>query len=120
VRRLLSLTLLLSALAGFVAARSDAGILFAKGTGVPPEVQAFAWRVIETRCRGGYDIRERSFWAYDAREVRVDARVVHSIKILSELTWKKTEPTAFIEMTIVDDGGLRLTALTSSFSACLP
>jgi hypothetical protein len=112
---------MLSALAGLVAAPSDAGILFARGTGVPSEVQAFAWHVIETRCRHGlHDIRERSFWAYDARNVRVDAGVVHSIKILSELTWKKTEPPAFIEMTIVDDGGLRLAALTSSFSACLP
>jgi hypothetical protein len=120
VRRLLGLTLVATA-AGLAAAPSDAGILFAKGTGVPPPVQAFAWRVIESRCQSGqHDIRERSFWAYDARAVRDDGGVVHSIKILSELTWKKTEPPSLIEMTIVDDGGLRLAGLKSSYSACLP
>ena len=41
--------------------------------------------------------------------------VIYSISILSELPWKKTDPPGFIEMTVVDDGGLRLSALKSSF-----
>jgi hypothetical protein len=41
--------------------------------------------------------------------------VIYSISILSELPWKKTDSSGFIEMTVVDDGGLRLSALKSSF-----
>jgi len=42
------------------------------------------------------------------------------IAILSELPWRKAAPPAIIEMTIVDDGRLRLTALRSSFVVCKP
>jgi hypothetical protein len=44
--------------------------------------------------------------------------VAYSLRILSEVPWRKTEPTAVIEMTIVDDGLLRLTALRSTFVTC--
>ena len=37
--------------------------------------------------------------------------VVYSVNIRSELTWKESESPAFIEMTVVDDGHMRLTAL---------
>jgi hypothetical protein len=57
-------------------------------------------------------------WASDARARVVAGHPVYSLRILSEVTWKKTEPTAHIEMTIVDDGRLRLTALRSSFVTC--
>src|SRR5262245_35906444 len=115
------LGLMLTAVGAIMPAPTDAGILFARGTGVPVPVQEFAWRVIEARCRyGPHDLAQRSFWAYDARQSSSETGVVHSIKILSELTWKKTEPPAVIEMTIVERGGLELVALTSSFSACLP
>jgi hypothetical protein len=50
--------------------------------------------------------------------MKFGASVVYSINILSELTWKKSEPPAFIEMTVVDDGRMRLTALKSSFVVC--
>ena len=107
------------ALLGFAPAATGSRILFAPGTTVPPPVQEFAWRVIETRCNyQAYEREQRSFWAYDARAKRVDASVVYSISILSELTWRKVEPPAVIEMTVVDDGRLRLTALKSSFVVC--
>jgi hypothetical protein len=121
VRRMVNLTLMLCALAGFKAVPTDARILFARGTDVPPSVQVFAWRMIETRCNyQRYELWQRSFWVYDARAKRVDTAVVYSIKILSEVTWRKTEPPAFIDMTVVDDNGLRLTALKSSFITCTP
>jgi hypothetical protein len=117
----LLLALVFSVVAGFTAPRADARILFAKGTDVPPRVQQFAWRVIEARCRSlSYGLDQRSFWAYDARGSRSDGALVHSIKILSEVTWKKTEPPAVIEMTVVDADGLRLTALNASLGACSP
>ena len=120
VRRVVSLTLILWALAGFRIAPTDARILFTLGTDVPRRVQAFAWRVIETRCNyQSFELEQRSFWAYDARATRVDAAVVYSIKILSDVPWKKTEPPALIDMTVVDDGGVRLTALKSSFITCV-
>ncbi len=113
--------LMLCALAGFTVAPIDNRILFAVDTSVPRTVQEFAWRVIETRCNyQPYELGQRSFWAYDARARRVDDAVVYSIKILSEVTWKKTEPPAVIEMSVVDDGRVRLTALKSSFIACAP
>jgi hypothetical protein len=100
-------------------APTAAGILFAAGAGVPRPVEQFAWRVIETRCHyQPYELGQRSFWAYDTRARRVGAALVYSIKILSEVPWEKTEPPAEIEMTIEDEGGLRLTALTSSFIDC--
>ena len=121
VQRMVSLTLILCALAGFKSGATGARILFASGTDVPRTVQEFAWRVIETRCNFfGSELDQRSFWAYDARARRVDAAVVYSIKILSDVTWRKREPPVFIEMTVLDDGGMRLTALKSSFITCSP
>jgi|RhiMethySRZTD1v2_1073278.scaffolds.fasta_scaffold774356_2 hypothetical protein len=109
----------LSTAAGFDAAPAEARILFARGAAVPRAVQAFAWRVIETGCAYHlHERRQRSFWAYDAHARTIEAGVVYSLGIVSELTWKRTEPSAFIEMTIVDDGRLRLTSLKSSFIAC--
>jgi len=112
--------LILCALAGFRAAPVESRILFVANTVVPRPVQDFAWRVIETRCNYQSQERwQRSFWAYDARARRVEGDTVYSIEILSDLPWKKTEPPAVIAMTIVDDGRLRLTALTSSFITCV-
>ena len=86
---------------------------------MPRPVQEFAWRVIETRCGyQSYERERRSFWAYDARASRIDGGVAYSIDVLSEIPWKTTAPPALIQMTIVDDGGLRLTALTSTFVVC--
>jgi hypothetical protein len=111
--------LALWALAGFTAAPVESRILFAADTAVPGPVQELAWRVIETRCNyQSHERWQRSFWAYDARARRVDGGTVYSIEILSDLTWKKTEPPAIIAMTLVDDGRLRLTALRSWFIAC--
>jgi hypothetical protein len=91
----------------------------ARHTAVPRRVQEFAWRVIETRCNyQAHEREQRSCWAYDARATRVGAGVVYSISILSELTWKTTEPWATIEMTVVDDRRLPLAALKSSFVVC--
>ena len=121
VHRMVSLALILCVLAGFKSGATDARILFAFGTDVPRKVQEFAWRVIETRCNFyGSELGQRSFWAYDARAKRVDAAVVYSITILSDVTWRKREPPVFIEMTVLDDGGMRLTALKSSFITCSP
>jgi hypothetical protein len=56
-------------------------------------VQAFAWRVIETRCNyQAYELDQRSFWAYDTRVSSADGGVVYSISVVSDLTWKKTDP----------------------------
>ena len=119
VRRLVSLVSILSGLAGFVPVPTDAGILFARDTTVPPSVQEFAWRVIEKRCSyQPYEREQRSFWAYEAHTRRVAADIVYSINILSEVTWKKTEPPAIIKMIVVDDGRMRLAAMRSSFVAC--
>jgi hypothetical protein len=118
VRRVVCLAALLGALAGF-APLLDSRILFPAGTDVPRPVQAFAWRVIQTRCNYQASERDqRSFFAYDARATSVATGVVYSIRVRSDLTWRRWEPTAFIDMTVVDDGGLRLTALTSSFVVC--
>jgi hypothetical protein len=118
---MVSLALILCTLAGFRTGPTDARILFTIGTDVPRRVQEFAWRVIETRCNfHQYELWQRSFWAYDARARRVDTAVVYSIKILSEVTWRTWEPPAFIEMTVLDDKAMRLTALKSSFITCAP
>ena len=119
VWRMVSLVTILCALTGFAAATIDSRILFARDTTVPRSVQEFAWRVIETRCNyQAYEREQRSFWAYDTQARRVGADVVYSINILSYLPWKKSEPPAIIEMTVVDDGRMRLTALKSSFVVC--
>ena len=100
-----------------VAAASD--LMFAGGTGVPAVVQQFAWRVIQERCRyQWFERRQRAFWAYDAETRETNEGTVYSIKIVSEVTWKKTEPSSYIEMVIVADGQLRLTALRSSSIEC--
>jgi len=67
-----------------------------------------------------YEREQRSFWAYHTQARRVGADVVYSINILSYLPWKKSDPPAIIEMTVVDDGRVRLTALKSSFVVCNP
>ena len=120
-RQMVGLALLLCALAGFRTGPTDARILFTIGSEVPRRVQEFAWRVIETRCNfHHYELWQRSFWAYDARARRVDAAVIYSIKILSEVPWRTWEPSASIDMTVMDDGAMRLTALKSSFITCAP
>jgi hypothetical protein len=108
----------LGALAGF-APVPGSRILFAPEPSVPRPVQELAWRVIETRCDySSYEREQRSFWAYDAQVRKTDGGVAYSIAILSELPWRKAVPPAVIEMTIVDDGNPRLTALRSSFVVC--
>jgi hypothetical protein len=109
----------LFALAASPAAGLDSRLLFARGAPVPPAVQQFAWRVIEERCQyQSFERRQRSFWAYEASAHAAQEGTVYSIRIVSDVAWKKTEPSAYIEMTIVADGGLRLTALESSLVAC--
>jgi hypothetical protein len=121
VRGMVSLALMLCAGAGFSTVPVHARILFAADTAVPRPVQEFAWQVIETRCNyPPYERERRSFWAYDARAARTAAGIVYSIKVLSELIAKRTEPPAIIEMTVVDDGHMRLTALKASFVVCAP
>ena len=118
VRRMLALALVVCALAGF-AAPVDSRILFARDTPVPRPVQAFAWRVIVTNCAyQQFEREQRSFWAFQTQANRVGGGIVYSINILSDLTWRRTDPPAVIEMTVVDDGGPRLTAIQSSFVVC--
>ena len=106
-------------MAGFGHAPVGSRILFARDTPVPRSVQAFAWRVIETRCNyQAYERKQRSFWAYQTRVSSADGGAVYSISVVSDLTWKKTDPPAIIEMVVVDDGGLRLEALRSSVVVC--
>jgi hypothetical protein len=120
VQRLASLVPLLFVFAAVSASPTDSKILFPRGVTVPRPVQEFAWKVIETRCNyQAHEREQRSFWAYDAHVKNVDAGTAYSISIVSELTWKKTEPPAVIEMTILHDGLIRLTALKSSFVVCV-
>ena len=115
----LGVILVVSAWAGFLATPADADILFAGDTAVPASVQHFAWRVIETRCNYlPYEREQRSFWAYRTRATTAGATAVYAISVLSDVTWKKTHPPAVIDMTIVDDGRLRVTFLKSSFVDC--
>ena len=117
--RLIGLGLILCALAGFAPTPHGSNILFAGDTDVPRPVQEFAWRVIETRCNyQRYELEQRSFWAYDTHGTKVDGAVAYSIKIISERPWQKSEPPAFIQMTIVRDDSVRLTALKSTFVGC--
>jgi hypothetical protein len=114
-----ALALMLCVFAGFTRVPADSKIMFSGDARVPRPVREFAWRVIETRCNyQRYELDRRSFWAYDTHATTVDGAVAYSIKIVSELPWKKTEPPAFIEMTIVTDPGARLAALRSSFVRC--
>ena len=66
----------------------------------------------------GYEHAQRSFWATRADATTVQGRPAYALRILSERSWQKTEPTASIEMTIVDDGDMRLAALRSTFITC--
>lgn len=120
-RALVRITIV-AALCAFAASRAvgfDSPILFARGAHVPEVVEQFAWRVIEERCAyQAYERRQRSFWAYDVGTRALDEGRAYSIKIVSDVAWKKTEPSAYIEMTIVADGRLRLVALASSFIDC--
>ena len=119
LRQIALLVPILGALAGFAGAHADSRILFPARTDVPRPVQAFAWHVIETRC--GYQSHERDqreFFAYAALATRAGTGVVYSIRIRSTLTWQRSEPPAFIDMTVVDDNGIRLAALKSSFVVC--
>ena len=117
--RIASLAPVLCVLAGSPALGLDSRLLFARGAPVPTAVQQFAWRVIEERCDyQSFERRQRSFWAYDARARAADEGTVYSIKIVSDVAWKKTEPPAYIEMTVVADGHLRLIALRSSIVGC--
>lgn len=119
VARALGLAVLCLALAGLAPGPLDSRILFARGSPVPPAVQQFAWRVIEARCNyQAYERDRRSFWAADARAVTTEGGIVYSIHVLSEVTWRNREPPAVIDMTIRDDGQLRLTAIRSSFVSC--
>jgi hypothetical protein len=121
VRRVVLLVPALCALTGFTAVSAGGAILFAADADVPPTVRAFAWRVIETRCNfQRHELGQHWFWAHDARTSTVDGGAVYSIKIVSELPWRKTDPPAILEMVLADDGrGLRLTALDSAFITCM-
>jgi hypothetical protein len=119
MRRIVWLVPVLCAVVNLAAAPIESKILFARDTIVPRSVQQFAWRVIETRCNyHAHERQQRSFWAYDAQARSIDTGIAYSISILSDLSWKKTDPPAIIEMTIVDDGRLQLTALKASFVVC--
>jgi hypothetical protein len=109
------------AMAALSAAPAGAEILFARDSAVPRAVREFAWHAVETRCAyQAYERAQRSFLAYRTRVERVDGATVYSIQIVSDVDWRKTDPPAFVEMTVADDGGLRLTALRSSFIRCAP
>lgn len=114
------LALLVCAASASSTAWPHAKILFPRNTAVPPSVQAFAWHVIETHCNYlGYEREQRSFWAYETRATTVSAETVYSIRILSELPWKKTESPATIDMTVALEGDqMRLAALASTFVVC--
>ena len=121
VRIFVSIVLAVAAgLAGAPAGVGASPILFAANPPVPRAVQEFAWDVIERRCAyQSHERWQRSFWAAAVRSARVEADTVYRLEILSDVSWKKTEPTAVISMTIVDeDGRLRLAGLTSTFIPC--
>jgi hypothetical protein len=122
VRLIVALVSTLVTLSAFTVTPTMGGILFAAGSKVPPSVRAFAWHVIETRCDfQSHELQQRSFWAYDTRARTVDGAVVYSMSILSELSWKKSEPPVTLDIAVADDGGrLRLRGLTSSLIRCSP
>lgn len=101
------------------AVTADSRIMFARDSAIPRPVQEFAWRVIETRCDyQGYERGQRTFWAYHTQAQKLDAGLAYSIEILSERSWKKSEPPAIIQMTILDDGRLHVIGLSSTFVGC--
>jgi hypothetical protein len=104
---------------GFAAVTTDSPIMFARDSAGPRPVQEFAWRVIETRCNyQGYERGQRTFWAYHTQAQKLDTGLAYSIEILSERSWKKSEPPATIQMTILDDGRLHVIGLSSTFVGC--
>ena len=104
---------------GFAAVTTDSPIMFARDSAVPRSVQEFAWRVIETRCNyQGYERGQRTFWAYHTQAQKLDTGLAYSIEILSERSWKKSEPPATIQMTILDDGRLHVIGVSSTFVGC--
>ena len=118
-RRVTGLVLIACVVGHLGAAAGNFGVQFAGDARVPRPVQEFAWRVIETHCNyQSYEVAQRSFWAYQAHSRKVGAEAIYSISILSDLTWKKTEPPAQIDMTIVDNGQLTLTDLKSTYVTC--
>ena len=117
--RLALLASALWGLVGFAPTPPESRILFPGHSHVPPAVQAYAWKMIETRCNfQRHELQQHLFWAYQVRTRPVGTGVAYSINILSEVPWKKTLPPAMIEMTVVDDGDLRLAALKSSIVVC--
>src|SRR4026209_1484257 len=119
MRRIVCLVPMLCAVVNLAAAPIESRILCARDTSGPRSVQPFARRVIETRRTfHAAERQQRSFWAYDAQARTIDTSIAYSISVLSDLPWKKTDPPAIIEMTIVDGGRLQLPALNASFVFC--
>ena len=110
---------ILCALAAVLPVPAGAHLMFSRESPVPSAVRDFAWRAIAAHCAyQAYEREQRSFWAYRTRVDRVGGATVYSIQIVSDVPWRKTDTTAYIEMTVADDGDLRLTALRSSFIRC--
>jgi hypothetical protein len=108
-----------NASAGLAAVTPASRIMFARDSAVPRPVQEFAWRVIETRCDyQGYERAQRTFWAYHTQATRLDTSLAYSIDVLSERSWKRSEPPATIQMRILDDGRLHVIGLSSTFVGC--
>jgi hypothetical protein len=102
-------------------APGDAQVLFPRGSGVPRPVQDFAWQVIDTRCRyQAHERAQRAFWVHAVRTQSLEAATIYRIAVVADLPWRKSDPSAFIEMTLVDEGHVRLAALSSSFIPCAP
>jgi hypothetical protein len=120
VWRLVTLLAVFCVSVGFAHALVDySRIEFPGNTAVPRAVQEFAWRVIKTRCNyQSYEHDQRSFWAYNVKTSRSGTGVAYSIHVVSDLRWKKTDPPSTIDMTVVDDGSIRLTSLKSTFVVC--
>jgi len=99
----------------------DADVLFAHDPAVPRAVQDFARNVIETRCQyQSHERAQRLFWAFRTRVRHIGQGVAYSIDVVSDVPSRKSDPPAFIEITVIDDGGIRLAALQASFIACSP
>jgi hypothetical protein len=119
VWRLVTLLAVFWVSVGFAHALVDSQIEFPGNTAVPRAVQEFAWRVIKTRCNyQSYERDQRSFWAYNVKTTRSGTGVAYSIRVVSDLRWKKTDSPSTIDMTVVDDGSIRLTSLKSTFVVC--
>jgi len=110
---------ILCALTAVLPVPAGAHLMFSRESPVPTAVQDFAWRAIEIHCDfQAHERAQRSFWAYRTHVDRMDGATVYSIQIVSDVLWRKTDPPAYIEMTVAGDGDLRLTALRSSFIRC--